>query len=239
MSALMHGLSLLLAVFVAFVWLHIPVLSQYSLQVFALSIVLYLLIKRFKQSSIWHLAPGTMSIELALLTFAILLVVGFTGDTRSLLFSLSYVHLFFVVFAAEASTAIITTMAVVLFYYALSPSSNPQDLANLATLPLMLFFFIFAKAQYQQANRQEAQLKTDHETLTVTAHGSRQLKSFLLDFLKPKLEYLTSLLSHPQQNKQAIEGQLTLLQVEIEKIVLRIGEPPKIEESDPIPPEKS
>lgn len=221
MSALMHTLSLLIAIIAAYIWLHIPFLAPYSLQVFAGSVIVYLLIKRIKKTQFWHLAPGNMSIELALLTFAILLVVGYTGDTRSLYFALGYIHLFFLVFSAEATTAIIATAVIVLYYYALAPDPTLQDYANLVTLPLMMFFFIFAKAQYQQVTQKREQVAQEEQVLADTVFNTQQLHSFLVDFLKPKLEYLTTLLSHPAQNKQTIQGQLTLLQVEIEKMVSR------------------
>ncbi len=203
MSAILHTLSLLLAIAAAFVWLHVPWLAPYSLQVFAAAVILYLVIKRIKKSALWHVAPGVMSVELALLTFAVLLVIGHTGDTQSLLFSLSYILLFFLVFSAEVSTAIVSTIFIMLYFYALANQMTSQDAANLLTLPLMLVFFIFAKAQYQQVTQKRDQLAQEEQDLM------------------PKLEYLTTLLSHPAQNKQALEGQLTLLQVEIEKIVVR------------------
>lgn len=221
MSALLHTISLLLAIALAYVWLHVPFLAPYSLQVFVGSIIIFLAIKRIKKSKLFHLVPGKTSAELAVITFAFLLVVGYTGDTQSLLFSLTYILLFFLVFSTQVSSAIITTAVVMLYLYALAPDPGTRDYVNLATLPLMLFFFIFAKAQYQQVTQEREQVAREEQALADTVNNTEQLHSFMVNFLKPKLEYLTTLLSHPAQNKQALQGQLTLLQVEIEKVVSR------------------
>lgn len=221
MSAVKHTLFLLVAAVAAFIWLHIPLIEPYSLQAFVIAMIAYFLVKHIKKTRFWTFAPQSISAEMTLLTFAILLLIGFTGGTSSLLFALSYIYLFLLVFAVEATAAIAVTMLLVLYYYALALNPAAQDYVNLITLPVMTFFFLFAKTQYEQANQERIEAMTGKQKLADSRYTSHQLQVFMEDFLKPKLEYLITLLSHPEQNQKAIQGQLTLLQVEIEKMVRR------------------
>lgn len=239
MSAVKHTLILLVAAIAAFVWLHVPLIEPYSLQAFVVAMIAYFVVKHVKKTSLWHFAPQSMSAELILLTFAVLLLIGFTGGTSSLLFALSYIYLFLLVFAVEATTSIAVTMILVLYYYALTLNPTAQDYVNLITLPVMTFFFLFAKAQYEQANQERVQALTGKQKLADSRYTRHQLQVFLEEFLKPKLEYLSTLLTHPTQNQKAIQGQLTLLQVEIEKMVRRSAVEEESEETAESPDDKT
>lgn len=222
MSAFFHTLFLVLAVVLAYVWLQIPGLNLYSLQVFVGSIAFYIVLKRLKKAELWHIAPTAHSIELALITFAFLLLIGATGATQSVLYPLSYILLFFVVFSSRLSTAIITVAMVVLFYYLLSSGFSNHNLSLLSTLPLLFLFFVFAKAQYQEVTREHAELSKNEALLTTYGDSHQQLTSFVISFVQPKLEYITKLLDYPSDNKQTLMSQITLLQVEIEKMTARL-----------------
>jgi len=222
MSAFLHTLFLVVAVVAAYIWLQIPGLNQYSLQAFVAGIALYVVMKRVKKTELWHIAPTALSLELALITFSFLLLIGFTGATSSVLYPLSYVLLFFVVFSSRLSTALVTVLSIVLFYYLLSSDFSNHSLSLLATLPLLFLFFIFAKAQYQEVTREQAELSKDEFLLSSFSDSHQQLNTFVTSFIQPKLEYILKLLEYPADNKPTLISQIALLQVEIEKMTTRL-----------------
>jgi len=225
MSGFYHTVVLLLAIVGAYFWLQIPGLNQFSLQVFVACIAAYLILKRVSKTTFWHLAPATLSVELALVTFSFLLLIGFTGNTSSLFYPLGYVHLFFVAFASRPATSFVTILGVMFFHYALLSSVTPNDVSLLLTLPVMWFFFIFAKAQYQQATREQSIIDQDEQLIVRYNDCHQQLFSFIHSFVGPKLQFLSQLLEHPVENKQTVLSQITLLQVEIEKVMKRLPAP--------------
>lgn len=222
MSALFHTGLLVFAVVLAYVWLQIPGLNQYSLQIFAACIALYLVMKRLKKAEFWHIAPTADSLELALLSFAFLLVIGATGATTSALYPLTYILLFFVIFSGRTMTAIVAVATMMLYYYALSPVITQHSLSLLATLPLLSTFFVFARAQYQQVNREHAQHSQDEALLSRYSNYHQQLTTFVTSFIQPKLDHIIQLLEYPSDNQKTLLSQVTLLQVEIEKMTNRL-----------------
>lgn len=152
MPARYHAAALLLSITLAYFWLQIPFLSQYSLQMFALLVVMFLITKRFKKAKLWHILPDMASIETILITFSFLLLIGATGDTSSWFFPLAYINLFFLVMASETPTAIVATLAMMLFFYALSPELKVGTIQVLIALPIMLAIFLFARKEYDEAH---------------------------------------------------------------------------------------
>lgn len=152
MSARYHALALLLAITLAYLWLQVPILKQYSFQIFSLFVAAFLIMKRFKKAKIWHIMPDMASFEITLITFAFLLLIGATGNTKSLFFPLGYIHLFFLVMASEVPTAIIATVAIMLFHYSVEPSLETTTIQAILTLPIMLAIFLFARKQYDEAH---------------------------------------------------------------------------------------
>ncbi|PIR61540.1 MAG: hypothetical protein COY81_00790 [Candidatus Pacebacteria bacterium CG_4_10_14_0_8_um_filter_43_12] len=152
MSAKFHSLALLMTIALAYIWLQVPLLRMYSLQIFALFVLAFLVIKRFKKAKLWHILPEWASYEITLLTFAFLLLIGATGNTKSLFFPLGYVNLFFLVMTSYVPTAIIATAAIVLFHYALDPELSVATIQSISTLPIMLAIFLFARKEYDEAH---------------------------------------------------------------------------------------
>lgn len=172
MSARYHALALLLAITLAYLWLQVPVLKQYSFQIFSLFVAAFLIIKRFKKAKLWHIMPDTASFEITLLTFAFLLLIGATGNTNSIFYPLGYIHLFFLVMASEVPTAIIATIAIMLFHYTVQPSLEINTIQSIITLPIMLAIFLFARRQYDEAhlNRIAAEHSEQLRKLEHAAH---------------------------------------------------------------------
>lgn len=238
MSAFFHTVLLVLTVALAYIWLQIPGLNQFSLQAFMVCIALYLILKRISKAKLWHIAPTALSLELALLTFAFLLLIGSTGATTSVLYPLSYVLLFFVVFSSRVTTALVTTLSIVLFFYILSANVTHHSWSLLATLPLLFLFFVFAKAQYQQASQEQEELSSDQALLAHYSDYHQQLTTFMTSFIQPKLDYISQLLEYPSDNQQTLLSQITLLQVEIEKMTSRLKPNPSIVVQSPQPDKK-
>lgn len=152
MSAKYHALALLLAITLAYLWLQVEVLRNYSFQIFALFVAIFLIGKRFKKAKAWHILPDWASLEITLITFAFLLLIGATGNTKSLFYPLAYVHLFFLVMTSHVQTAIVATVAIMLFHYAVEPQLDISTIQTIITLPIMLAIFLFARRQYDEAH---------------------------------------------------------------------------------------
>ena len=107
-----QAILLVAAVALAYFWLQVPALSRYSLQIFAATVFVFFVIKRLKKAKLWHVLPESMSLEMALVTFAFLLLIGATGNIESHFYVLTYIHLFLLTLTTRVSTAISTTVAV-------------------------------------------------------------------------------------------------------------------------------
>lgn len=147
---------LTLAVVWAFLWLRIPSLNHYSLQLFGGAIVAYFALKRLNQAEFWQLLPSPISLEMGLATLAFLLIIGATGNIHSPLFPLSFVHLFFLVISAETITALIIMLEILLFHYSLTPHIGTLELSYLSSLPIVMGFFLIAKDQFARVTRKQA-----------------------------------------------------------------------------------
>jgi len=219
MSVLLHRFILACAVIAAYVWLQLPFLHIYSLQAFCVAIGLYFITKRLNKAQLWHIAPRVLSWEMPLVTFAVLLLVGFTGGSSSLLFPLSFILLFFLVFSAGLATAIVMTLLIMLYYYSLGFHQSLTDISNLLSLPLLLGFFLFAKIQYQQVTRDRSLIRTEAIALAHSQSSEAALEAFLKTYLSPQLEQLKQLLVYPHHNQQPIQNLIASIQIELQKQV--------------------
>ncbi len=217
MSALLHRFILAGSMVGAYVWLQIPELRPLSLQVFCVALVIYFLLKRLKKADLWQVAPSVLSWEMPIVTFALLLLVGYTGGSTSLLFPLSFVLLFFWVFSTELATAVSMTLLMMVFYYSLGFHQTWADISNLLALPILLGFFVFAKLQYVQATQGKTLLKTEAIALAHSQSSEAALEKFLTSYLEPQLEQLQRLLAYPHHNQQPLQNLITTIQIEVQK----------------------
>lgn len=232
-------LLLTLAVFLAYLWLSIPVLAPYSLQAFAGCILAYFILKKFNDAKFWIL-PNTTADEMTLALFAILLLVGATGLTSSWFFPLIYLYLFFLSLSLDTFVAISVSLQLILFFYAqighnLPSSLSQAEITHLISLPLILIFFLFAKHQYQEAQKHKTLVKIESEQLDIISQDlltenqwQDYILNFLNNFLYPELENLR------QQNAmttdkqglardQTTNQQLDKIQTELEKLINNIN----------------
>lgn len=153
-----------------------------------------------------------------LATFAFLIIIGATGNTDSILFPLVYVHLFFLVFSTQLSTSIAVGLLLIVFHYALQNTGlTPTELSNLITIPLMLMFFLFTKHQYNEAVRERKIIEGEEKALTSSLAKEKALTALLNDFVQPKLAQLKEMSLYAEKNRDAIVGQIFLMQMEIRK----------------------
>jgi hypothetical protein len=235
LSSLAQTLALSASVIVAYFWLSLPVLAQYSLQAFALCILLYFILKRANQAKIWQILPTTAVDEMVLVTFAFFILVGATDGTTSIFFPLMFVYLFFVSMTMNLMTSIIMTLETTLFFYALNPHLQQLNLSHLISLPVVMTFFLFAKYQYEQAKRNQNLVEIERNEINSyqiflqhkeselnslrqnSSQTSQYFVSFIQNYLQPKLDQISNMLDF-SQNRQTIKGQLSLIKVQLEKI---------------------
>ncbi len=197
LSTLAYTALLMGSMVLAFIWIEIPALSQFSLQAFCGAILLYLLLKKLQKSSLWQIIPATMSVEMALALFAFLIVIGSTGNLASNVFFLSYIYLYFLVLASPLGTSVFITGSLILFHYALGMDFTAHEIIQLLTLPTMLLFYIFIRSQYQQTLQKDQELETKEETVV---SEKKELAGFVHRFLQPKMIHLEQLSSHLLSN---------------------------------------
>jgi len=202
----------------AYVWLQVPQVQGYALQVFALLVAGFLILKRIKGGQLWHVLPAHKSAELAILTFAFLLLIGATGNTASIFYPLAYLHIFFIVMTAHPITAIVSATGLMFFHYAIDPSPGMHTLQAILTLALMLGIFIFAKQQYDQGKSAKNKLALEEKELELVNDQERTLEDFTDQFLKPRLRQLSELSQEPEENAAMIASQIRLIESELEKV---------------------
>ncbi len=217
MSAFLHTVVLVATVGLVYAWLQSPLLEPYALQAFATSVVVYFGLKRLRRAKLWHLTPHLLSWEMVVATFAFLLVIGATGNLDSPVWALTYVHLFFLVLATPVGTSITMALAIMLFHYTLGGYDWARDWPAFASLPILTVLFLFAKHQHEEVIRDQVRLRIDATRLAASQRQEAKLVRFLLDFVNPKLEQMKQLTIYAQDNAAALVGQITLLQVEIQK----------------------
>jgi hypothetical protein len=219
MNPLLHGVLLISSIALAYWWLQIPSLQFYSLQVFALTVVIYFVVKKIGQKKVklWQFMPAHTSLEMIIATFAFMLLIGSTGNLNSPFYALSYVHLFLLVFTTGYKTSSIATAVIMLFHLSLTPGEVTALAANIASLPIIFFFFLFAKSQYDQVIREKKIIANDELAVNSLEKDKLDLQAFLTEFIHKKVLQLKTLSQEPQTNKQAILGQLSLLEIEIER----------------------
>ena len=216
-----HIQTLLLAITLGFVywWLQIPSLSFYSLQAFAVSVVLYFVAKRASKAKFWHIAPAAQSFEMVLATFAFMILIGFTGNFESILFPLTYVHLFFLVFSTHLTTSIVTALFLIIFHYALGGGAVSVAISETLTIPIMLIFFLFTKHQYNEVIREKKIIEGEEKALSNSLKKQKEITNLITKFVQPKLAQIKELSVHADKNRDAIIGQIFIMQMEISKFL--------------------
>lgn len=228
MSSSAHTISLMAAIALAYLWLQVPALRDHSLQIFAVMMVGFFVIKRIRKAKLWHIAPDRESWELSIITFSFLLLIGATGNTESIFYPLGFLHLFFIVLASTVPTAIGATAGIMLFHYAIEQSFTFSDLQTMISLPIMLVLFIFTKHQYDQSQFKQNLLKEENKAinaLTADNHADlAQLSDFIHHFLPSKITILRQLIAQSPQRDE-FENELRVIEEESQDVFNQISAP--------------
>lgn len=179
MNSRQHAVLLLFSLVVAYLWLSVPWLNTYALQAVALSVAGYFILKRLKKSKLHHLLPQQDSAEMSLVTFSLMLLVGKTGAIDSPLFPLMYIHLFFLVMSSSRFTAAVVGSATALYLFALEPAITTSNVGHLATIPVVLLFFLFAREQHEEVIKDQQQLQQEEILVEEYSEEAEQLKSII------------------------------------------------------------
>lgn len=180
MRPTLHAVALVSSVVIAYLWLKTPFLLPYSIQAVAVSTFIYFILKRAR---FWRVLPDYASFGLVLVTFSLLLIIGKTGNLSSPLYPLTYIHLFFLVMSTYPPVAIVVMGTACLFHLSLAPIIDLGVLIHIATLPIVMIFFLFAKQQHQDSVINNQKLKSDGETIAKQQHDL-EIVSDQLDSLR-------------------------------------------------------
>lgn len=217
MPAIKHAILLTMSVLGAYLYLQIPVLKNYSLQMFALVTIFYLIIQKKQRGKVYLILPENSSANLALINFAFLLLTGASGSLTSPFFAITFVELFFLALAAPTKTSLLIALEIMVFHFSLSiaVSSNfalsTAEISNLLALPLVMVFYLFAKEQYQKAYHNSLLIEAEERELNRAKSDDRAVAEFISSLLNRRLPMFEFLLSFPEKNKTAIEGEIKIL----------------------------
>ncbi len=209
---------LVMTITMTYMWLRIPTLSRYSLQAFCVAILVFFIVKRSQNAKLWHIMPTPLSAETVAVTFAFLLLIGETGNLSSQFFALGYIHLFFIAMASHTFTAIVVTIAAMVFHYLLSGQMGGQEFSNLLSLPIMTTFYVFSKKQYDEIQAEKEVIEDEESKISNLKQEKHTLRKMLAEYVEPYIEYIYSSIQSNTLNGQQLLGQLETILFEIRKI---------------------
>jgi len=204
------------------VWISVPFLYTYSLQLVALTFLLFIWL-RFKHNreNVTQIIPSKGSSELIPITIVFMLLISATGNTHSWVYSLTYVYLFIMLFSLPRGTAIIMATGTLLLQAFLVHTFSAQELIILMNIPVITTVLLFAKQQYEKATLEEEMLMEEDEQLSSSLTENAALESYIKEFLLPKTEVLSSLEEPQTELEKTLHSQITLISTESRKILER------------------
>lgn len=217
---LVHTILLIASVTGVYVWLTLPGLSAYTLQLVAILILIF---------AATHWTRGrfnarprrrtTVPLDLSLLTAALLLLVSETGALTSPFFFFLYFLLFAVSLLYEIEATLVLTGTLIL-YFLLLPSTNFADVTHLSQIAALLTITplaIFTGHQYErmlESQRTTARLSqylADEEADTLI-FLSLNLKRTLLS----SIDSLSQIL--PQARVKELRSDLSVLYQDLKNL---------------------
>lgn len=204
------------------VWMSIPWLEQYSLQLVALSLLVFLAL-RFKHNreNLTQLIPKKGSSELIPVTIVFMLFISATGNTHSWVYPLTYVYLVMIIFSLEKKTAGILALCTFLLQAFLVNTFTVQESIILLNIPVISGVLLFAKQQYEKAQIEEQLLVEEESQLASSLLENTALESYIQEFLLPKTEVLASLEQPETELEKTLHSQISLIITESKKILER------------------
>jgi acid stress-induced BolA-like protein IbaG/YrbA len=167
-------------------WLQQPALHGYVLQAFCVATAGYLLLKKFSRGHWFYTDPQvkrlpfTQTLSLAILGFAVLLLVGFFGGLHSPAASALFVYLFFLAFSASTATASLLSLICLAFTVYLTPQLSLSDYGYLLGLLIYIVVVALAKKYYDQTLIKQQNLQIEREKIAYYNLYAEQQKEQIL-----------------------------------------------------------
>lgn len=176
-----------------FIWLSIPTLSIFTLQLVAILVLLYLGSHWLRNHRPQWFHRSSVTIDITILTSMILLLVTETGALTSPFFFLCYFLLFGVAMLYEIEATLILTGVFILFFLFLpgsdfTSSAGFAHLAQIISLVMITPLAIFTGHQYESALEEEKV----HDMLTKRL-GSEETDTLLFLSLNLKKTLVSAL----------------------------------------------
>lgn len=203
-------------------WISVPTLYEYSLQLVALAFLAFLWL-RFKHNreNLTQLVPKKGSSELIPITLVITLLISATGNTHSWFYSFTYIYLFLIVFSLPKKSAITLATCTLLLQAFFVKEFTSQEYIILLNIPIITGILLFAKQQYEKASLEEVLLTEEETQLASSLTEAAQLEEYIQEFLLPKTEMLSSLEEPQTELEKTLHSQITLITTESKKILER------------------
>ncbi len=244
MSTIKHTILLTMSVLAAYLYLQVPFLKHYSLQVFAFCTALYLILQKRQRGRFYLILPDSASANLALINFAFLLLVGASGSLASPFFAITFVELFFIALAAPAQTSLLLALEIMVFHFSLSIANSTNfvlstaELSNLIALPIVTVFYLFAKSQYEKAYSNRLLVDAQNRELNRVKRDDQAVTDFITSLVNRRLPMLEFLLSFPEKNKVAIDLEVQVLKKDLNILLRQIDKKSSQTTSPPKSPEE-
>jgi len=228
MSAIKYAVLLTMSVLAAYLYLQIPFLKQYFLQVFAFVSAFYLILQKKQKGRFYLILPESNSANLALINFAFLLLTGASGSLASPFFALTFIELFFIALTVPAKTSLLLVLEIMVFHFSLSIAKSVNfvlsvaELSNLIALPIVTIFYLFAKNQYEKAYSNHLLVDAQARELNRAQKDDQAVTDFVTSLLNRRLPMLEFLLSFPEKNKTAITSEVQVLKQDLNILVRQI-----------------
>lgn len=203
------GLGTLAAV----IWISVPALQSWSLQLAALLVLLYILTVRLAGKRWSHVLPPKHGLQSGFLTAAAGILVGSTGGTQSPFFLLLPLTVFFCTLTLSAPAVIAQTAGLSLILWIAEANSSHQiEWSALLLLPALLPIALLARSEMESARQsQHAQwvATQKHE------NQSREAMIFLMTVVGPKIQTIHLFLQQSADNRDQAALQLKTLEEDI------------------------
>lgn len=176
------------ALSLAAAWMTIPQLQNYALQAFAVAAILYIVIKKVSKDSLFYTRdldsadqiykvnqgdskkkkkiPYAQIINLAILGFAVTLLVGYFGGMQSAGFAFAFVYIFFLAFSTGTITTISLTLFMLTLVFYLTPEITAGDFVYPVLAVVFMSVVMLAKKYYDQSVIKQHSLKIEREKVT-------------------------------------------------------------------------
>jgi len=195
---LLHSLFLVLAVILAFFWTNNPLLSYYNLQLIAVFLIFFFVNQIIGRR---HRHKMNLTIDAAIFTMVILLMVISTGGLNSPLFFLIYFLMFGLALLFEPIITLSLTVAMVLFFLFSPTKQEPiNELLQLFSLILITPVALFFGKQYLRVLKDEEKIKIlkEEEQIMETTIEKEETDTLLWVCLELK-KGLTEIADHTSQ----------------------------------------